>query len=161
MTASYSEHAAHIAIVGSRRFQATGDYIDLIFEQYVSALNVPLPPVIVSGGAANVDAAAEAEASRRGLGVLSYRPRRVGAVYCVERFVDGESTGMVEQPKIRRPYEFDTFSAAAKQRNWWIARDAPAGFHALWDGLSGGTAHAIAAAYRLGRQPRIWMESDS
>lgn len=143
-----------LAIVGSRAFDAPEEYAG-----YILDLNTRCD-TLVSGGARGVDAAAEAEARRRGLRVISFRPVRKGRSYVIDRYEDGE---LFDTWQEEEGWMFPTFGEAAKRRNWLIAEMARGNLHACWDGMSGGTAHAIAAGLRLGgsRPPRIWMAGDS
>jgi hypothetical protein len=145
-----------IAIVGSRGFAAIEDYVGLVLDREPDA------HLLISGGARGVDRAAEEEAARRNLAVVSLRPRQVSGGYVVDRYEDGRRVWTVSEPT-GIAVLFDSFTAAAKQRNYWIVWEAKGGVHALWDGYSGGTAHAIAAALRTRQNPppRIWMQGDS
>lgn len=89
--------------------------------------------IVVSGGARGVDRAAEQAARLLGLEVLVIRPNYDGAA----------------APKL-----------APKYRNWEIARACDE-MVAIWDGYSTGTAHAVAAAQRLGKRVTIVMKGDS
>ena len=143
-----------IAIVGSRGFEAPEEYASLILDRY------PVETV-VSGGARGPDRAGEAEALKRGLRVVSFRPRRQGGIYVVDRYEQGEFAETMSEPD-GVPITFQSFTDAAKRRNYWIGFAAAGGVHALWDGFSGGTAHAIAAGLRTSRvTPTIWMNGDS
>lgn len=142
-----------VAVIGSRKYDGDLDYaIDYALDGASG---------LVSGGALNVDRRAEFRAADRGLEVLSYRPKRVDGVFVVERWFNGSPLDVVQHPKRGEDWRFSDFPAAAKQRNWWIVTDAKRGVHALWDGKSSGTAHGIAAAARMHRRLRIWMDGDS
>lgn len=136
-----------VAIVGSRGTPAA----DL---EYFLPSDVRGFDRVVSGGARDADQAGEAFAAERGLSVVSYRPKRRGKFFIVELFIDGELSHTLNAG------EYPTFGHAAKARNWWIARDCER-MVAFWDGVSTGTAHAIACAARLGREVRIHMAGDS
>lgn len=149
------DHARAVAVVGSRGYQGDLEYA------IECALNGA--ETLVSGGARGVDQRAEEMARNLQLHVFSYRPKKTPqGDYIVERYFDNVWIGAEPHPKKPdEPWRFDDFPTAAKQRNWWIVRDAEKGTHALWDGMSSGTAHGIAAAVRLDRPLRIWMWGDS
>lgn len=144
-----------LAVIGSRTYGGAVD-VHYAMDAYLFGCER-----VVSGGARGVDRDAEEYATGRGLGVTSYRPRRMqDSQYVVEKIVDGVNQGAIDNPKTGVAWRFATFRDAALKRNWWIVRDATRVL-ALWDGDSTGTAHGIAAATRLGRDLRIWMEGDS
>lgn len=115
---------------------------------------------VVSGGARGVDRDAETYAKELGLRVVSYRPRKEGAGYVVDCWDEGENLGPVPRPTTGWPWRFPDFRSAAVRRNWWIVTEATRVL-ALWDGNSSGTATGIAAAARLNRELRVWMDGDS
>lgn len=158
-----------VAIIGSRGFPR--DSADYFLSSKLSAVGGV--ERVVSGGAPGPDRFGEEMALARGLSVLSYRPRRAGSVFVVHRWIDGTDCGPVSRyslvldadsfeaaPEHDYVLTYKTFGEAAKARNWWIVRDADE-VVAFWDGVSGGTAHAIAAAARLNRPIRIHMAGDS
>lgn len=114
--------------------------------------------VLVSGGARGADRAAEEWAEGIGMRVVSYRPKRSGDGYVVEKYLDGRNLGPVGENGV--PRTFPDFRSAALRRNWWIV-GAASRVSAFWDGTSTGTAHGIAAAARFGCDLRIWMKGDS
>jgi len=144
-----------VAVIGSRDYQ--GDI------EYALMAELRGATTVVSGGARGVDRAAEALGEMLGLHVVSYRPQNFwqdeARVFEVHKWVDGRNEGAVCDND-GNPLRYPTFGEAAKARNWWIVRDAGR-VVALWDGVSTGTAHGIAAATRFGRPVRIWMEGDS
>jgi hypothetical protein len=142
-----------LAVIGSRSFPESQ-------VEYVLAQSLRGVTTVVSGGAKGVDSVAERFALASGLTVVSYRPKRVGSGFVVEKHVDNVFQHHVQHPKTGEDWHFQNFRAAALRRNWWIVRDA-ASVLAFWDGDSTGTAYGIAAATRLNRELRIWMDGDS
>lgn len=140
-----------VAIVGSRTTPESNVL-------YFLASDLLTFEKLVSGGARGADKHAENGALGIGLSVTSYRPRREGSCFFVDLWVDGENCGPVKQGANALTYP--DFSAAAKARNWWIARDCQR-MVAHWDGVSSGTAHAVACAVRFDREIRIHMDGDS
>jgi hypothetical protein len=140
-----------VSIVGSRSFEAADDYVGYVLDRQPSSVDT-----LVSGGARGVDQAAEKEARKRGMRVLSFRPRNTKAGFVIDVY---ENERLIETRSVAEP----TFPHAAKRRNWFIADHARGNTHALWDGMSGGTAHSIAAALRISPSspPKIWMAGDS
>lgn len=114
--------------------------------------------VLVSGGARGADRAAEEWAAGTGMRVVSFRPESNGGGYVVVKWLDGERLGVIHDRG--KPIRFPDFRTAALKRNWWIV-GAAGRVSAYWDGMSTGTAHAIAAAARFNCELRIWMKGDS
>lgn len=140
-----------IAIIGSRAFGDAGYFIEN------ALLDLGSGDVLISGGARGVDEQAEEAAAKRGLTVISLRPRKASSRFYIEKLIDGRSAGLVGDPAVG----FDTFRDAAFDRNWMIAREAKDGVTACWDGKSVGTAFGIACAVRFGRDVHLWMPGDS
>lgn len=143
-----------LAVIGSRGYGSAND-VRYAMDAYLGGVIR-----VVSGGARGVDRDAEEYAVARGLGTVSYRPRKTERGYMVDKWVNGSNLGPVQHPKTDEPWLFTDFRSAALRRNWWIVRDSTRVL-ALWDGDSTGTAHGIAAASRFGRELRIWMDGDS
>lgn len=90
---------------------------------------------------------------------------------CVEEILHGGAAGVDTQAgafareaglkeTVHRPnYEENPPLLAPKLRNAQMVREADAVL-AIWDGFSGGTAHAIATAARLGKPLRIVDTAD-
>ena len=137
-----------VAIIGSRTFPNPEPWIAAALDGLGEG------DVLLSGGAPNVDAKAEEEGARRGMTVISLRPRKTGGGFYVEKMIDGKSAGLVGDPPVR----FATFRDAAFDRNWIIVREAEH-VTACWDGQSTGTAHGISCAASLGRVLTVHLPS--
>lgn len=125
-----------LAIVGSRTFKGLWRVQRLVRQIRNDGV------IIVSGGAAGPDTAAEVEARLRGLPVHTFKPRKVGADFRVFEAKPGE----LEK---RREEFFSTFREAAFIRNQWIV-DAADRLVAFWNGRSRGTVDTIEKADKKG-----------
>ena len=154
----------YVAFVGSREYPN----LDLV-RRHVRALRAKYPDaIVVSGGCRGVDKAAELEAERCGLDVLSYRPaeingrwgiltHRISAKFCTHKTED-------DSPLTRWPIT-DTrsrgYGAPAFHRNGLIAHRADVVMAYPCEqsnGHLGGTGDTIKKAEGFGRPVHCYPE---
>jgi hypothetical protein len=142
-----------VAIVGSRDFKDLG---------LVRALVRSLPEgaCVISGGAWGVDQAAEAEADKRGVTYVSFRPFFSGGNYIITVVEWSAQSGRRDRAL---PKRYPHFPAAAHARNTMIVRrcveesGAVVAFH---NGSSPGTASVIAKAKAAGVLYDVILEGE-
>lgn len=135
-----------IGVVGSRDFVALHKVDEYLSALRASAMGNDEPEAVVSGGARGVDQRAEDWAMRKGVVLVSFRPKPATThAFHIERWTYTPSPEGPGPEIVRLPGLYPTFRAAAFVRNGFIVEfsDQVAAF---WDGHSKGTADSISKA---------------